>query len=99
MQIPIISATILAPLRSNIASAATTRTLHIGVLQRALVFLTTLSRLNAGAWMDWLLITAAGVILFSLVEAWLAALIVSGQVKALQRVFPAPRNLVRSHAA
>ncbi|MBK8973902.1 MAG: hypothetical protein IPM37_22015 [Hahellaceae bacterium] len=45
----------------------------------------------------WLLATAAGVLLFSLFEAWLATLIVYGKVAFLKRLFPVPHNLVRSH--
>lgn len=47
--------------------------------------------------MLWLLVVAAGAILFSLVEAWLATLIVYGKVSALKKVFPATHNLIRSH--
>jgi hypothetical protein len=45
----------------------------------------------------WLLATAAGVMLFSLLEAWLATLIVYGKVAFLKKVFPVPHNLIRSH--
>lgn len=47
--------------------------------------------------MLWLLVVAAGAILFSLAEAWLATLIVYGKVSALKKVFPATHNLIRSH--
>jgi len=47
--------------------------------------------------MTWLLVTAAGVLLFSLVEAWLATLIVYGKVALLKKMFPATHNLIRSH--
>lgn len=45
----------------------------------------------------WLLVTAAGVMLFSLLEAWLATLIVYGKVAFLKKIFPVPHNLIRSH--
>lgn len=45
----------------------------------------------------WMLATAAIALLISLVEAWLAALIVYGKVSALKKVFPATQNLIRSH--
>jgi len=45
----------------------------------------------------WLLATAAGVMLFSLLEAWLATLIVYGKVAFLKKIFPVPHNLIRSH--
>lgn len=45
----------------------------------------------------WLLATAAGVLLFSLFEAWLATLIIYGKVGFLKKLFPMPHNLVRSH--
>lgn len=47
--------------------------------------------------MLWLLVIAAGAVLFSLLEAWLATLIVYGKVSALKKVFPATHNLIRSH--
>lgn len=47
--------------------------------------------------MSWLLITAAGIMIFSLIEAWLATLIIYGDVKALKKIFPATQNLIRSH--
>ncbi len=47
--------------------------------------------------MLWLLVTAAGAVIFSLLEAWLATLIVYGKVNALKKVFPATRNLILSH--
>jgi len=47
--------------------------------------------------MSWLLVTAAGVLIFSLVEAWLATLIVYGKVAILKKIFPATHNLIRSH--
>lgn len=47
--------------------------------------------------MSWLLVTAAGVLLFSLIEAWLATLIVYGKVASLKKIFPATHNLIRSH--
>ena len=47
--------------------------------------------------MLWLLVVAAGAIIFSLVEAWLATLIVYGKVSALKKIFPATHNLIRSH--
>lgn len=46
---------------------------------------------------SWLLVTAAVALLISLVEAWLATLIVYGGVKSLKRIFPATHNLIRSH--
>lgn len=47
--------------------------------------------------MLWLLVVAAGSVLVSLLEAWLATLIVYGKVNALKKVFPATHNLIRSH--
>eukprot|EP00750_Incisomonas_marina_P032166 INCI8927.2.p1 GENE.INCI8927.2~~INCI8927.2.p1 ORF type:complete len:156 (+),score=6.85 INCI8927.2:557-1024(+) len=47
--------------------------------------------------MRWLLVVAAGSVIVSLIEAWLATLIVYGKVTALKRLFPAPHNLIRSH--
>jgi len=47
--------------------------------------------------MLWLLVVAAGAILLSLLEAWLATLIVYGKLSALKKVFPATHNLIRSH--
>ena len=52
--------------------------------------------LSAGN-MPWLLVTAAGVTLFSLVLAWLGSLIIYGKIAALRRVFPATHNLIRCH--
>ena len=46
---------------------------------------------------EWILVTAAGVTLFSLFQAWLASFIVYGEVNALKKVFPATHNLIRSH--
>lgn len=46
---------------------------------------------------SWLLVTAALALLISLVEAWIATLIVYVKVKPLKRLFPAPHNLIRSH--
>jgi hypothetical protein len=47
--------------------------------------------------LSWLLVTAAGVMLFSLLEAGLATLIVYGKVAFLKKIFPVPHNLIRSH--
>jgi len=47
--------------------------------------------------MLWLLVVAAGAILLSLLEAWLATLIVYCKLSALKKVFPATHNLIRSH--
>ncbi len=47
--------------------------------------------------MEWLLITAAGVFIFSLFEAWIATLIIYGRVGFLRKIFNTPRNLIRSH--
>ncbi len=47
--------------------------------------------------MSWLLITAAGVTLFSLALAWLGSLIIYGRIAALKNVFPATHNLIRCH--
>lgn len=47
--------------------------------------------------MSWLLVVAAGVMVFSLFEAWLATLIIYGKVKFLKKIFPATHNLIRSH--
>ena len=47
--------------------------------------------------MSWLLVVAAGVMLFSLFEAWLATLIIYGKVTFLKKIFPATHNLIRSH--
>lgn len=49
------------------------------------------------AMLDWILIVAAGITLFSLGQAWLATLIVYGEIKALKKIFPATHNLIRSH--
>ncbi len=50
-----------------------------------------------GSAMDWLLIIAAAVVLFSLVLAWLGTLIIYGRVEALRKLFPATHNLIRCH--
>lgn len=47
--------------------------------------------------MQWLLLTAAGVTLFSLALAWLGSLIIYGRVEVLRRVFPATHNIIRCH--
>jgi len=47
--------------------------------------------------MPWLLITAAGVTLFSLALAWLGSLIIYGRIEALRKIFPATHNLIRCH--
>lgn len=47
--------------------------------------------------MEWLLVTAAGVLLFSLFEAWLATLILYAKVNWLKKIFPSTHNLIRSH--
>ncbi len=47
--------------------------------------------------LSWLLVTAAGVMLFSLFEAWLATLIIYGKVGFLRKIFRVPHNLIRSH--
>lgn len=46
---------------------------------------------------EWLLVTAAIAMLISLVEAWLATLIIYGKVGWLKKIFPATHNLIRSH--
>jgi hypothetical protein len=46
---------------------------------------------------EWMLITAAVALLISLVEAWLATLIIYGKIGFLKRIFPATHNLIRSH--
>lgn len=46
---------------------------------------------------QWLLITAAIAMLISLVEAWLATLIIYGKIGFLKKIFPATHNLIRSH--
>lgn len=46
---------------------------------------------------QWLLITAAIALLISLVEAWLATLIIYGKIGFLKKIFPATHNLIRSH--
>jgi len=46
---------------------------------------------------QWLLITAAIAMLISLVEAWLASLIIYGKIGFLKKIFPATHNLIRSH--
>jgi hypothetical protein len=46
---------------------------------------------------SWILFTAALVMIISLIEAWLATLIVYGGVHSLKKVFKAPQNLIRSH--
>ncbi|SFM32801.1 hypothetical protein [Marinobacter zhejiangensis] len=45
----------------------------------------------------WLLLTAAIAMLISLLEAWLATLIIYGKVRWLKKIFPATHNLIRSH--
>lgn len=47
--------------------------------------------------MEWMLATAALVMIISLALAWVATLIIYGQVKALKGVFPATQNLIRAH--
>lgn len=47
--------------------------------------------------MSWLLVVAAGMLIFSLIEAWLATLIIYGKVTALKKLFPGTRNLILSH--
>jgi len=47
--------------------------------------------------MQWLLVVAAGVLIFSLFEAWLATLIIYGKITWLKKIFPATQNLIRSH--
>lgn len=47
--------------------------------------------------MGWILVTAAGIFLFSLFQAWLATLIVYVNVQTLKKLFPATHNLIRSH--
>ncbi len=47
--------------------------------------------------LSWLLVTAAGVMIFSLFEAWLATLIIYGKVGFLRKIFRVPHNLIRSH--
>ncbi len=47
--------------------------------------------------MTWLIVTAAGVLLFSLFEAWLATLIIYAKVNWLKKIFPSTHNLIRSH--
>ncbi len=47
--------------------------------------------------LTWFLITASVAMIFSLIEAWLATLIVYGKLTFLKKVFPVPHNLVRSH--
>ena len=46
---------------------------------------------------EWILITAAVALLISLVEAWLATLIIYGKIGFLKKIFPATHNLIRSH--
>jgi hypothetical protein len=45
----------------------------------------------------WLLVTAAGVTVFSLALAWLGSLIIYGKIAALRRIFPATHNIIRCH--
>ena len=52
---------------------------------------------SSGISLSWLLITAAGIFLFSLLEAWIATLIIYGKVSFLKKLFPVTRNLIRSH--
>ena len=47
--------------------------------------------------MSWLLVTAAGVTIFSLLLAWLGSLIIYGKIASLRKVFPATHNLIRCH--
>lgn len=47
--------------------------------------------------MNWLLVTAAGVTLFSLALAWLGSLIIYGKIASLRRIFPATHNIIRCH--
>ena len=46
---------------------------------------------------EWLIITAASITLFSLLQAWGATLIIYGNSAVLKRIFPATQNLIRSH--
>lgn len=66
-----------------------------------MIELTKPSALPAFSWsevsMSWLLLVAAWMMLFSLVEAWLATLIIYTKVKWLAKIFKVPHNLVRSH--
>lgn len=47
--------------------------------------------------MEWMLATAALVMILSLALAWIATLIIYGQLKSLKKVFPATQNLIRAH--
>lgn len=47
--------------------------------------------------MSWLLMTAAGVTIFSLLLAWLGTLIIYGKIESLRKMFPATHNLIRCH--
>jgi len=47
--------------------------------------------------MTWLLVIAAFAIMFSLLEAWIATLIIYVKIDALKKIFPVPHNLIRSH--
>lgn len=47
--------------------------------------------------MEWILVTAACITLFSLLEAWVATLILYWKVAILKRLFPATQNLIHSH--
>lgn len=46
---------------------------------------------------SWLLVTGVIALLISLIEAWIATLIVYGKVEFLRKIFPATHNLIRSH--
>ena len=52
---------------------------------------------TSGITNEWILITAAVALLISLVEAWLATLIIYAKVGFLKKIFPATHNLIRSH--
>lgn len=47
--------------------------------------------------MEWLLATAALAMILSLALAWVATLIIYGQVHAIRKIFPATQNLIRAH--
>ncbi|WP_299771522.1 hypothetical protein [uncultured Pseudoteredinibacter sp.] len=45
----------------------------------------------------WFLITAAVVLVISLVEAWIVSLIYYLKVQGFKKIFPSPHQLIRSH--
>ena len=47
--------------------------------------------------MSWLIVTAAALLLFSLVLAWIATLAIYGRVQILKNIFPSIHNIIHAH--